>query len=415
MKKLIIIISITLFAQYISAQSLIDIYQKGTVKLVPDKEYAQNNDWNNIFETYNDPTYGNRKSIIILPNESLVVSHENSNFYTLFDSKGKFVKEFGVVNSSGNRLKNVNPIKGIINNNFYTGLDLTGKMLCFDFEGKYIKTLTLDYMTRDMIPLSNNKFAVVGWVIWATKFRDFVAIVDYNTNEQKIIWEHFTDRTNTPPPFTTINTPPPPPIASSTIAMPLFDRPQIAFAKNRLIVTLPHSGEILIYDVNGKLISKENTNWERSYISVEEQKEIQKKAIEEFKSREMPFHRRQMPQEIQEEIKNMYKATLIKMEENLAKISEPKPNPMFATIIKDSDDNVLFFEVPEKEGSNKFNVWIYNNGGKFVGQSSFECDEYNLSITPSKMVFHNGYIYSLQTLKNADGNPLRLVRFKLAN
>ncbi|MDL2326431.1 hypothetical protein LJC67_05105 [Bacteroidales bacterium OttesenSCG-928-A14] len=60
-------------------------------------------------------------------------------------------------------------------------------------------------------------------------------------------------------------------------------------------------------------------------------------------------------------------------------------------------------------------MWILKEGGQFICQSSFICDDYDLSITPSKMVFHNGYIYSLQTLKNAKGNPLRLVKFKLTN
>jgi hypothetical protein len=51
--------------------------------------------------------------------------------------------------------------------------------------------------------------------------------------------------------------------------------------------------------------------------------------------------------------------------------------------------------------------------GMFIGESTFVCDDYDLEINPSKMVFHNGYIYGLQKLKNATGVPLRLVRFKL--
>jgi hypothetical protein len=53
------------------------------------------------------------------------------------------------------------------------------------------------------------------------------------------------------------------------------------------------------------------------------------------------------------------------------------------------------------------------DGGKFVCQSSFVCDEYELQINPSKMAFSNGMIYGLQKLKKTDGVPLRLARFKL--
>jgi len=66
-------------------------------------------------------------------------------------------------------------------------------------------------------------------------------------------------------------------------------------------------------------------------------------------------------------------------------------------------------------GANKFNVWIYQDGGKFVCQSRFECDDYDLFIAPSRMVFHNGYIYALQTLKQKDISRLQLVRFNINN
>ncbi len=101
------------------------------------------------------------------------------------------------------------------------------------------------------------------------------------------------------------------------------------------------------------------------------------------------------------------------MENDLDEITEPIPIPAISTIIKDSDENLLFFEYPKEESTNKFNVWVMKNGGEFICQSSFVSDEYNLQINPSKMVFRDGMIYSLQALKNASGVPLRLVRFKL--
>nr|MDA3879584.1 hypothetical protein [Prolixibacteraceae bacterium] len=101
------------------------------------------------------------------------------------------------------------------------------------------------------------------------------------------------------------------------------------------------------------------------------------------------------------------------MESDLDKISDPIPIPAISTIIKDSDENLLFFEYPKEDDTNTFNVWVMQNGGEFICQSSFVSDEYNLQINPSKMVFRDGMIYSLQTLKQAEGLPLRLVRFKL--
>jgi len=120
-------------------------------------------------------------------------------------------------------------------------------------------------------------------------------------------------------------------------------------------------------------------------------------------------------EQLREENKKMLETMVKQMEADLDKITTPLPIPVFSNIIKDSDGNLLFFEIPEKDGANKFNVWIYQNGGQFICQSSFECDDYDLFIAPSRMVFHNGYIYALQTLKDVEGNPLRLVRFKVSN
>jgi len=429
MKKYFVFIFIVLLWHEMSAQSLLDIYKKGVVKLTPDAEYAQGNSWDKVFETYYDTLYnrpmGNRKSIVLMPNGSVVVNHAYRNFYSLFDANGKFVKEFGIKNSSGKQIQKINAIEGIINNNFFTGLDNMGKMICFDFNGNYVKTLTLNYMTKGMIPMTDNKIAVVGWSIWKDRFRDFVAIVDYQTNKEKIIWEQFTDREisndgkkiNERPLFNysyyfkkgggiSCTTMP------YSNAVGISSPPQIAFVNNQLIVALPHNGEILVYDINGNLKSKDKIEWGENSISVDKQKEIQKKAIESYSKRKDALI--VSCGEDNENIKAL-ESMIKQMNEDLDKITTPIPMPVFSNIIKDSDGNLLFFEMPQSEGANKFNVWVYQNGGKFVCQSSFECDDYDLSITPSKMVFYKGYIYALQTLKKTNGNPLRLVRFKVGN
>jgi hypothetical protein len=361
---------------------------------------------------------GNRKSLKLLPDGSVVVNHAYRNYYAKFYPSGKFDKEFGIKNSKGEQFKKINSIEGIINNNtFFTGLDNLGNMICFDFNGNYKKTLKLDYMANQMIPLPNNKIAVVGWSIWKSKFRDFVAIVDYETNQQKVIWEYFTDRPEltgnrklfnysytfkkggmvglTTMPFT----------RESGMTSP----PNIANVGNKLIIAIPTTGDILVYDLEGKIISKDKIEWTRNYISVEEQKKIQQKAIQEYKSAGNLFGNNA------EEGETAREFIINEMEADLGKIKDPIPLPTFSTIIKDSDGNLLFFEFPKEENANKFNAWIYEDQGKFVCQSSFICDEYNLEINPSKMVFYKGHIYGLQLLKKTSGVPLRLVRFKVSN
>jgi len=420
MKKSVFVAFIAFFAMAVSAQKLTDVYKIGVVKLVPDVEYGKDNHWDNVFKTYNDTLngkpMGSRKSLMLLPDGSAVVNHAYRNYYTKFSPGGRFEKEFGIKNNKGELYKQINSIEGIINNNtFFTGLDNTGNMICFDFNGRYKKTLNLDYMARQMIALPNNKIAVVGWALWESKFRDFVALVDFETNQQKVIWESFTARpelTGSRKPFNYryqfkkggmvgLNTMP------FTKESGMTSPPNIAFAGDKLIIALPTTGEILVHDLEGHLITKEKIGWHRNYITVQEQKEIQQKAIKEYKGAVNLFIGN--PEENKAALEQMIK----EMEDDLNNITDSIPLPYFSTIIKDSDGNLLFFEFPKEENANKFNVWIYEDNGRFVCRSSFVCDAYNLEINPSKMVFYNGYIYGLQLLKKTEGIPLRLVRFKI--
>jgi hypothetical protein len=177
-------------------------------------------------------------------------------------------------------------------------------------------------------------------------------------------------------------------------------------------VALPNVGEILFYDVTGTLKSKQKVDWPQKYLSVAEQKENKKRAIERATARRKELQESgPSKMETVQMMDNLIQAHKTSMDQ----IKEPFPLPMFANVIQDSDGNLLFFEVPEKEGANQFNVWIFQNGGKFVAKSSFVAEGFDLSITPSRMIFHKGHIYALTTLKNASGNPLRLVRFKVGN
>ena len=425
MKKLTIALLMALMASTVMSQNLIDIYKKGTVKLVPDTEYGVGNNWDKVFKSYNDKygekPIGQRKKITVLPDGSVVVDHYYRDYFTRFSPNGKFVKEFSITKNDGSTIKDTRGINGIVNDNiFFGGVDKIGRMFCFDFNGNYQKTLKLDYMIKQAISLPNGKIVVVGWVLWKEKIRDFVSIIDYETNEEKIIWDHFTDRSNCPPAencklfhygyaFKSRGM-----VSLSTMpyadALGMQSPPKIESIGDNLVIAYPGTGEIVICNLDGKAISKTQMNGVTNFISVEEQKEIQKKAIEKYKSLNKPiFAGWASEEENKEALQSMVK----QMEDDLTKIKDPIKLPYFSNIIKDSDGNLLIFEFPKEENANKFNVWVIKNGGEVVCQSTFVCDDYDLEINPSKFVFHNGYVYGLQKLKNAEGVPLRLQRFKL--
>lgn len=407
MKKILLILWAAVIAMPMFSQDLISKYKKGSVKLVPDGTYANGNNW---AETLGDDEV---KSLVLNTDGSILINFKHRRFIARFSPEGMSQK-FTLSNSTGGGLKKTKTIKGVINNTYYSEVDYLGNMYCYSVEGRYKKKLKLNYLVRDIITLSNNKLALVGWSGGNVYNKDFVAIVDYNTNKQKIIWEHKTEvssfmksslyhyvykfKKGGVVSFPTI---------PFTNRAGLALKPQIAFVDNELVVVLPVTGEIVVYDVNGNKKSTTKVNWENQFLSVDELKNIQKKAISKFEKSNPMYANWVSKEENNEAQMQMLK----EMKADLDKISEPLPKPYFSMIIKDSDDNLLFFEIPKEDKKNKFNVWVYNNGGEFVCQSSFICDEYELEINPSKLLFYKGYIYSVQKLKS--NNSQRLVRFKL--
>ncbi|MFN3556686.1 MAG: hypothetical protein ACK4VN_12040 [Bacteroidales bacterium] len=423
MKKLkTAILLALLFPLGISAQTPASLYQSAKIRLVADPTFGQNVNWDRVFASYHDTLYGrwrgDEKSLMVLPDGSVVVSHTYKDFYTHFDARGRFVEEFAVKRPGGGNFRSLRHIQGVLKNNIlFSGLDNMGNMLCFDIRGNLIKTLKMDYMARQIIALPNNNLAVVGWVLWSDRVREFVAIVNYETNEEKIIWDHFNPRTfgsgthkfNYSYNFSSggmfsITTMP------FSKALSMSHPPQIATVGQYLIVAIPPTGEIRRYDLNGRFIDSQTIDWAKGFISVEEQREIQQKAITRWRNLRNPsFASWASPAENIAARDHFIR----EMEKDLNNITSPIPMPYFAHMIKDSDDNLLFFEFPKEEGGNVFNVWVYKERGGFVARSSFSAEGYNLEIKPSKMVFHNGFIYALVTQKNTQGIPLRLVRFKL--
>lgn len=429
MKRIILLLM--LFSGFnLSAQTLIDLYKKGTVKLVPESGYAPGNDWQTIFASYNDYNENargqrsyvrGRMSIVMMPDGSLVVNHPKRDYFSLFDANGRFIKNFSIKNRPKNVIKGPRSIQGVINNHFYTNADNMGNILCLDFDGNYVKTLKLNYMIRNMITLSDTKLAVSGFSIWKGKTRRFVSIVDYDTNKEKIIWDNFPDsgatvqtvqytsadkeQFNKAFPYEWAKVPD----YDSRFHNNVFaTTPIIQFANNLLTVAIPSTGEIKVFDIHGKLQTSAETEWKPNVISVEEQRTLLTNSIETYKKTELT------DKTTREEAETARKQILEILNRQFDRL-KPIRLPLFSNVLKDSDGNLLFFEFPKEEGGNKFNVWVFRDGGKFECQSSFECDDYDLIISPSRILFHNGYIYALQNQKNAQGIPLRVVKFKVNN
>lgn len=411
-----------------SAQKLVELYKKGTIKLVPDKTFAQGNDWEKVFHAYKDSmgsrNVGARKSLVLLPDGSVIVNNTYRNLYTKFNAQGKFIKEYSVKSTQGKAFKKSEPALGVLyGNTLYHGIDNPGNMYLTDFEGTWKKTLKLDFIANQIISLPNNKLAMTGSSYNNDAVRYFVEFINPTNNEETVIWEHKGEG-----PKVLLD-------QSQSSERPLFQYgyrfktggamgysvdfdgignrytlPIIASSGNKVLLAFPDNGELWEYDLNGKLVAKKNLGWTREPVSVEDQKKRMREQIEKMKKMKLG---KVTNKNTDEEVAEAKAKILKEMEEDLGRISTALPRPCVSTVIKDSDGNLLYFEYPKEKDGNLFHVWVYENGGGFVCESRFVCEDYDLVINPSRMVFRNGYLYSLQNAKGAKGIPMRLVRFKL--
>ncbi len=105
MKTTIFLAILLMASAMLNGQSLLDKYKSGAINLVPDTDYAAGVDWNRALDNYTDTVLGrwvgDRKSLMVTPDGSAMVSHHFRNFYTVFSPGGEFEGELLVKNKQG--------------------------------------------------------------------------------------------------------------------------------------------------------------------------------------------------------------------------------------------------------------------------------------------------------------------------
>ena len=142
-------------------------------------------------------------------------------------------------------------------------------------------------------------------------------------------------------------------------------------------------------------------------LPVEEQKKIQADAIEKYKKEFdiwQKYPNQEKLAEQQQQFVNM-------LENGMNYITEPLTLSLFTSAMKGNGDNIMFFEYIEEAGKNSFHIYSVGQN-KTISQNSFQCADFDLSITKNKFVIHNGYVYGIQKVKGSE-DELRLVRFDI--
>lgn len=416
---------------YVYNQKLSEFYKKDVIQLEQQSDFARNTNWQELFRDYDSfdslgGYLGQRKKIIVAPDGSVFMSHKSLHEIWKFDNNGKLVTKFGKKGGKPGEFVYLPNVEGILDGKYVFTSDVQGRLNFFDLNGKFVKLLKLDYVPSAIIPLSNQKIAVLGGVPWkGSQSKNILRIKDFNTGVEKEIWYEFQSY-NIKTAKAVIKFPRGG-IMSYSIpySHPMALRFRLATSKNgNLIIASPKTGEVKEYSPEGLLLNTFNLNITPVKITDEDIKEQYDKALQrsiEFEKRILSNIKRENHDSIHwsnewtdAEIKETIDSYKKQIENFKDRKFYPEHLPYFSSMIVDSDGNLLVFEYTNSEDAqnNKFRAYAYDMKGNYLGTSSFKNDLFDLSFTSSTFQFYKGSVYAVAKGKDKLSPP-QIVKMNL--
>ncbi len=392
MKKIIFLLVLLCIISGLNAQSLLDVYKKGQINLIPDYEYAKNTDWNKLFNDKNETKYGNpigkMKSLAVSNSGELFISNYSKYNIYKFDANGNYIKEFGKEGGKQGEFAYRPTLNGILDNKYVFASDHQGRIQFFDLDGNFVKMVKIDYMPLQIIPLKDNKIAIWGHIPYDGDVRYIVSIKDINTNKEIIVDSYF----------------------NSLIKL----KPIIVKDKDGYLFGFSPTGlqdkTIIERTTDGNLIIGHNVEPEISIYNPYGEK------IKEIDLKQSPI---KTEEKDKAEYLNKIKDYLVKKdlyEDNKEILNDPNiyPEyfPIFYSIKSDSEGNILIFNYAENEG-NQFIV--YDKSGNFICKSIIISDNYKLDINSSSSTFeiHPNGLYAFVSVIDSKTSELKIIRTRL--
>lgn len=419
MKKFILAIVLLLSFQMVNSQNLAEIYKKSKVILEEDPTFGVNNDWEQVFydvgATRDQGMDGMNKAIVVAPDGTIFMSHHSRHSISVFDKDGNYVRDFGKKGGKESDFIYRPTVIGIMDGKTLVTTAVDGRMLLFDLNGNWVKTVRLDFMPLDNVILKNRKIAILGHTSWTTKFRSFVAIKDIETGKEKIAWDKFSEGVGSKEIVVKYKEG-----GMSSQSLPYthsgYTRPKLLETPDgNLALVFPDTGEVIIYSPEGeKLRTFSVSAGPRLEVTQQDREEYYKKALEGIKSME------QAKEKADEKQKSYLEQTIAQTKEQVKKYLDPslypEKLPTLSQVMFDSDNNLLVYSFTKSKGENQFWIYTYSPEGQKIAESSFVSDKYDLNFSSSKFQFFKGNIIAVQTLADQKTEvPIRLVKFNLKN
>lgn len=364
MKKLFTALTIILPICFSVSTDLIDAYKKGEIMVIPDPEFGTNTNWDILFRDVD-------QRFAFLPDGSFFRSASANHKIYKFDEQGNLLFEFGQYGQGPGDLNH--PSELSILDEKYLIIKEYGssrRISIFDFDGKFVKLLKINYNANFCISLKNNKIAIVTGSTGpgerkVTSSRVDNIFIKNIWTEKEINVASFTQEWR----------------RSKLTAPHFYGRVYISkIDSDKLLVAFTGNPEINIYSLNGEKLFSFKLDLER--------KEVKKSDIDHLLNKSIENERTEQGKEFMRQF----------IKRNRDKMSFPKSFPYYYKAAVDSEDNILVF----------LNTWIddsavtfqvYSKDGQYLCTTKMNSGNYE-DVYPT--IFYKNYIYSRLRRKGND-------------
>jgi len=393
MKQINLFFLVIVFTIQANGQLLIDSYKTGNIILAQENDFSKGTNWNEVFPDYDLVIYGKNigyyKSIAVAPDGSIFVGNYSSYSIQKFDTNGNMLFSFGKKGKAEGDFIERPTLGGVVSGKYVFTHEHNGHIKLFTLDGKFLKTISLDYMPLKAIALNSNKIAVIGHVSIGKSVRHVVTIIDPETGIKQII-KKFDDLWKNGGLTITKNN-----------CMYGFSP---SFSKNEVIIRPLQNGNILIgvntnktleiYTTEGKLVN----SFDLDFTPLEYPIEYKKKFIVDVEKSvsEGKFTK--------EEIAPIYKDNFFQ-----------KYIPYYYNILVDSDGNILVFQFVDEDVDHKFRVYTIDSKGQNVAETILELQDYKLSLNYrfEEIAFYKGKVIGLINPAGNNTEPYHLMKFDI--
>lgn len=368
-------------------------YNAKTIQLIPETSYLPNADWESLFY---DPSKTNAaekagldKQVAIGPDERVYISDRSNFTISILDKTGRMLSTFGKKGYKDGEFINNQDFHGLLKNELLVVSDNTGRINFFDLDGNFVKVIRIDFMPKDIFPLSSGNLIIWGHVpMSGRKSKDVLAELDFTSEKYNVFFEKIEHYDQ--PDYITMETK-----WGETIMMTAYSHRKKTIritSHDKMVVANHQSGNIQIFSrVNGKY-QESGFNLEIEPGQITE--EVKNEYYQNFKER------------LKSKGSDTASAEFVKVEGFF-----PEHLPYFYNMILDEQNNALLFIYTNNENQD-YAFQAYALDGTSLGSSEFKIDGYDLLSNMGHFKFKDGFIYTLALKKGAEF-PLRILKCRV--